>query len=201
MYNKNLLGDIDDDDERALANQSIFAVVGIISASTLLSASRIMSNLQSGTGYAPKLHPELNFLELINPSEDTSPPNATPLLTRNARHRSKTFTCYKLALDSQYIPLHNLMSRFGKVAPEYTKDMLDAVDPPLTFGGRNDGWIDHSLVRFHTLQKCASIKIEWVESLSLHLEFDRKRKVLKVFRYPSFCFLMYCCKNASFWSQ
>lgn len=31
----------------------------------------------------------------------------------------------------------------------------------------------------------------WVNTLNLHLEFDQARKTLKVFRYPSFCRLLY----------
>jgi len=41
------------------------------------------------------------------------------------------------------------------------------------------------------LDKVADVKVEWVNSLSLHLEFDNVRRRLKVFRFPSFCRLMY----------
>jgi hypothetical protein len=43
----------------------------------------------------------------------------------------------------------------------------------------------------------ANIEVEWVDSLSLHLEFDKSTKILKLFRLPSLCLLMCCCENES----
>jgi len=52
--------------------------------------------------------------------------------------------------------------------------------------------IDPNYIGFHILHRVASVKIEWVESLSLHLEFDSHAKTLKVFRFPSICRILYC---------
>jgi len=42
----------------------------------------------------------------------------------------------------------------------------------------------------------ASVKIEWVDCASLHLEFDSSTKSLKLFRFPSLCYLM--CSATSY---
>jgi hypothetical protein len=42
-----------------------------------------------------------------------------------------------------------------------------------------------STICFHTLRKVAKIEIVWTEQLPLHLEFDRKRRTLTLFAFPS----------------
>lgn len=43
---------------------------------------------------------------------------------------------------------------------------------------------------YYTLSKLAGLRIEWVESLSRHLELNKSTRTLKVFRFPSFCMLL-----------
>jgi hypothetical protein len=67
---------------------------------------------------------------------------------------------------------------------------------------QHDGdWIEVSLLCCYVLSNIAKVKIEWVDSLSMHLEFDMYTKVLKIFRLPSLCLLMCCCKELSPLSQ
>jgi hypothetical protein len=47
-----------------------------------------------------------------------------------------------------------------------------------------------SNLSYYTLSKLAGLKIEWVESLCLHLELNKSDRTLKVFRFPSFCRLL-----------
>jgi len=47
----------------------------------------------------------------------------------------------------------------------------------------------HSIC-FNFLHQIAGLRIEWVSSLTLHLELDSERKTLKLFQYPSFCRMM-----------
>lgn len=74
----------------------------------------------------------------------------------------------------------SLLNRFGKT---FSK-LLGAV---ARFPG--DTWIDENVLSFHILTKVAHIKIEWVEDLGQHLEFDVGNKKLKLFKYPSLCFV------------
>jgi hypothetical protein len=77
-------------------------------------------------------------------------------------------------------PLYNLLKKFGTVVPEMKKELMG--DSEL---------ITFSYVCYAMLYKVAKVELEWVNSLSLHLEFDNVRRKLKVFRFPSFCRLMY----------
>jgi len=43
---------------------------------------------------------------------------------------------------------------------------------------------------YYVLSEIAKIKIEWVDSICKHLEFDSTRSLLKLFRFPSFCGIM-----------
>lgn len=103
-------------------------------------------------------------------------------------------------MENKDQPLYTLLREFGKIIPEYNRE-LSPLDAPGALPGRHDGWIDLSLVCFHTLHKVATVKIEWVDSLSLHLEFDSRARILKVFRYPSLCFLMCCNEETSIMSR
>jgi hypothetical protein len=47
----------------------------------------------------------------------------------------------------------------------------------------------------------AGVRIQWVDCLSLHLEFDSRSKTLKVFRFPSLCLIMYRNNDRSLLSQ
>lgn len=46
---------------------------------------------------------------------------------------------------------------------------------------------------YYTLTRVAKVEIRWVRSLSMHLEFDRRKKVLSLFSDPSICAL--CCDH------
>lgn len=43
---------------------------------------------------------------------------------------------------------------------------------------------------YYSLTRLAEIKVIWVDSLAEHLEFDRRQRVLKLYRFPSFCALL-----------
>lgn len=67
--------------------------------------------------------------------------------------------------------------------------------PPLPLLRPEESRIDLALVCFHTLNTIASIEIDWVDTIDLHLEFDSYTKVLSVFRFPSYCLVMACSKD------
>jgi len=57
--------------------------------------------------------------------------------------------------------------------------------------------IELSYVSFDMIQKFAKIRIEWVDCLSMHMEFDSRTKTLKLFRCPSYCRIMYAMRGES----
>lgn len=110
-------------------------------------------------------------LEIRRPAG--GPPIATSLNTR---------TITKFSIDFDYIdqPFAALLRQFGTLMPQIDVDTRTH-EPEL---------ITVAYICYAMLEKAVGIKIEWVNSLSLHLEFDSQQRVLKIFRFPSFCLLM-----------
>jgi hypothetical protein len=50
---------------------------------------------------------------------------------------------------------------------------------------------------YYTLTRLAQLEIQWVDSVCQHLEFDSHHKVLKLFRFPSFCGMVCATKTIS----
>jgi hypothetical protein len=147
-----------------------------------------------GILYSPDPNPNEKCLQILDPADGGQ---STSQETPNRwchRSRSKTLTSYKETLENVDLdqPLHKVLRKFGKILPKCNRE-VGLQDMPSGLPGRNDGWIDLSLVCFHTfhsLHKVAAIDIEWTDCLAMHLEFDRRTKVLKLFRFPSLCFIM-----------
>ncbi|KUJ15902.1 uncharacterized protein LY89DRAFT_98574 [Mollisia scopiformis] len=80
--------------------------------------------------------------------------------------------------------IDHLMSHFGNLAPSRSYPSL----------GHNQDLYKNTIIasnlNYHTLSKIGKLTIEWVESLSLHLELHERTSVVRVFQFPSFCALV-----------
>ena len=85
-------------------------------------------------------------------------------------------------------PLPELLDRFGSLLPQ-----PECVRRSDAAGGLESGseCLIASYISFHSLKQVLGIKLEWVDVLNQHLEFDQSKGVLRVFRLPSMCRLMY----------
>jgi len=179
LYNNGLLRETDI--ERSNASKLVLAAFGWISSL-----------------YSARLDPgdpndeDVRKLEIINPGDGPS-----------RRRRMKTFRKYEQNFQNNDQPFHALLQTFGNIIPQRTKQTgTGHVTPSMIVPPKPDEeWIELSYLCFRTLNKVTCIKIEWVDNLSLHLEFDNRTKVLRVFRLPSICLLMCCCKEMSPLSQ
>jgi hypothetical protein len=112
----------------------------------------------------------------------------------------KALSSHEQFLDNNDQPLYTMLGGFGNVIPRRQKEILSEQKRP-GLVKPDDEWIELSLLCFHTLIKFSNVKIEWVDGLCLHLEFDSYTKVFKLFRLPSICLLMCCCEKMSPLSQ
>lgn len=98
--------------------------------------------------------------------------------------------------DLEYVDqsLHFLLGRFGKLIPNLPLRQRSDGAPP-------SEWIVVPFLCYQTLRAVCHVEIEWVDALCMHLEFDSSRKVLKIFRFPSFCRLIYKHKQRGLLSQ
>lgn len=113
----------------------------------------------------------------------------TPFATR-------TFESYSQSLEHHDQPLVHLLRRFGDLIPSYKGDPRVTQGSPLGPSMYAES-IELSYMSFDMIKNFAKIRIEWVDCLSMHLEFDSRTKTLKVFRYPSYCRIMYAMRGES----
>lgn len=128
--------------------------------------------------FEPDLHPPRGQIAIQRLNDATS----------HRRSRTRTISQYTQDFGHVEQPLHILLNHFGSLVPEIK---LDAC--------RETELITVSNVCFSVLANVASVEIEWVNSLALHLEFDNVRKRLKVFRFPSLCRLL--CQDSRLLSR
>lgn len=166
------------DSERALHNQAVFAVAGWLSKKRLTE--------QSGTAdmclamvYESVNRPEADKLEITRTSTASSGRTST-FTTRKIWSHSQGFDHVDRSLDY-------LLSKFGDLIPgpkvPSPAELSETAEPASEA-------INVQTLCFHTLNSVVEVKIEWVTSHALHLEFDSGKKTLKLFQYPSFARLM-----------
>ena len=85
---------------------------------------------------------------------------------------------------------HRMLGQFGSLFPEAESlSFTDAMLSPGLAGGEDQ--LTPSYVCFNTLSNVDNLRIEWVNTLNLHLQLDVRERVLRLFRFPSFCWLMH----------
>ena len=110
--------------------------------------------------------------------------------------RDQTFPLYpsasqiysRLPVEKASLPIHQLIKHLGHLLPRPYQNL----DPSSHVVPRNlfSEQLVVNYLAFHTLHKVAKIKLEFVNSMCQHLEFDAQTEVLKIFRFPSFCMLI-----------
>lgn len=193
LYNSRLLNETDD--ERSHAYQLVFAAFGWISKSVGVLPREFLGTDRVITGalYTPRPDPRPKLLEIDQ-----------PLGVRLPRSKLKTYCTYQQNLEYQDRPLSLLLQRFGKIIPmrNATRNTL-AHTPGAAEMSRSadESWIELSTICYHTLYRISGITIEWVDCLSLHLEFDPYTRTVKIFRFPSVCLVMAESEQPSTLSQ
>ncbi len=128
--------------------------------------------------YDPVLEPEDEALQILGPEK------AEPKVSRNA-----TWISYSQDMSHVDQPIVTLIRQFGGVKGPIPRAVINEVDITSTLKSTLEPLTSLNLSYF-TLTRVAQISIEWVSSVCLHLEFDMRRKVLKLFRFPSLCGLL-----------
>ena len=138
--------------------------------------------------YSALLDPQVGVFELAHPSAARN-----PVRCRTARSRRKSWLESQCEIDEDAIeqPLRHLYASFGRLIPRPLPSGPIQPSEPLYA----DALIGTNL-NFYTFTKVAQIKIRWVDSISNHLEFEPRRSVLSIFRFPSFCAALCWNKDA-----
>ena len=140
--------------------------------------------------YDPVLDPKEGALQIVLPEKAEA---------RVSRHDTWISTSQDMSHLDQ--PIVTLLRQFGGVKGPIPRTVFNEVEVTSTLKSTLDPLISLNLSYF-TLTRIAQIKFEWVGSVCQHLEFDMRRKELKLFRFPSLCGLL-CDKavDTTFLSQ
>lgn len=103
--------------------------------------------------------------------------------------KSDTWTSYARDMSHVNQPIVTLLRQFGGIKGPIPWTVFSEVDVSGSLKSPLDPLISSNLSYF-TLKRVAKIEIEWVSSVCLHLEFNMRRKMLKLFRFPSLCGLL-----------
>ena len=86
-------------------------------------------------------------------------------------------------------PLYVLLKAFGNLLPAPPIGLTAVASE---YSKEASSWIPlyPAEINAYLLHKLLRIRIRWVDSLALHLDYDKASKTLSLFRYPSFCVAM-----------
>jgi hypothetical protein len=184
LINQNLIVD-DDTDDRAALHQLTFSFLGWLSRCQKPFLF-LYSDIFTAMLYDPRLDCKHKKLQVSKFTLKTD--------GNKADLQSRIFDTQSQDLEYVDQSLHLLLGRFGKIIPDLPLRRRSEVAPP-------SEWIVVPFVCYQTLRTVGRVEIEWVDALGMHLEFDSNRRVLKIFRFPSFCRLMYKHKQRGLLSQ
>lgn len=103
------------------------------------------------------------------------------LMRARTRARGTILTSFSEDMQLAGDQFHEVLGRFGNLLPE--PHPLSPIDRPQSLGN-----IEHLTVAYlciDGLKKVAKIRIEWVNTLELHLQLDQRKRVLRLFRFPT----------------
>jgi hypothetical protein len=114
-----------------------------------------------------------------------------------SRARGTILTSFREDMKLAEEQFHRSLGNFGALLPKPSS--LSPSDRPQFLGN-----IEHLNVAYLSadgLKKVAKLNIEWVNTLELHLQLDQRKRILRLFRFPTFCQLLYKEEDKSFLHQ
>ena len=106
------------------------------------------------------------------------------------RHRGTVITSFSRPVFVAEEPFYQMLTEFGALLPEVRQIGFTAPCCHVSVL-TNDSDFYPSYISFDVLKNVAKLKIEWVNTLSLHLQLDERKRILRLYRFPAFCRLLY----------
>ncbi|CDM31101.1 hypothetical protein PROQFM164_S02g001251 [Penicillium roqueforti FM164] len=99
------------------------------------------------------------------------------------------FDMYKIPAELSDRPISVLLKAFGHLLPARSSNSRYLASE---VGGIASIWqpLNPEETNAYLLHVLLRVQIRWVDTLSLHLDYDKSTKTLCLFRYPSFCLEM-----------
>lgn len=127
---------------------------------------------------------------LYLPAFGTCPPEELAILQlEDQRNSGLIFETFKAASHLAERPMSIFLKAYGNLLPArsqaWDKEANEPTEAALTWFP-----IDPLETNAHFLQMLLRVDICWVDTLALHLEYDKSTRTLSLFRYPSLCVAM-----------
>lgn len=105
-------------------------------------------------------------------------------------HSGLVFDMYRVSADLSDRPLSVLLKAFGNLLPARSSEITQVAAESSKVAS---SWLplyptETNAYLLHTLLR---VQIRWVDSLALHLDYDKSSRTLSLFSYPSFCLEMF----------
>lgn len=114
---------------------------------------------------------------------------AATLIARG-KHRGTVITAFSQPVMKAEEPFYQMLTQFGALLPEVRQS------GPVggcchTASSASESHFYPNYVFFDVLKNVAQLKIEWVNTLNMHLQLDERKRILRLYRFPAFCRLLY----------
>jgi hypothetical protein len=106
------------------------------------------------------------------------------------KHRGTVITTFSQPTTTAEDPFYQMLTHFGALLPE-VRQSGPAEACCHAASSANDSHFYPNYVSFDVLKNVAKLKIEWVNTLNLHLQLDERKRILRLYRFPAFCRLLY----------
>lgn len=173
---------------------SIDGIVGELDSKRLLKRAngRILSEQEQNAARQMVWHLAGILTMLYDPMRSTSSRELKvhqPLssLRGRGRHRKRVLSNFSQNIAKSEEQFHSLLGHFGELLPE-AEDMSSKTLP---LGGVTDNHLNIAYISFYGLKSVAKLNIEWVNTMNLHLQLDQRKRILRLYRFPAFCRLLW----------
>ena len=122
---------------------------------------------------------------LYQPDLRSCPPSQLAIKNEMGLHQGYSRICIKQDLSACKRSLPDFLLGFGVLLPPENFNLSESCDS--NDDGPNTRSVSAVSLNAHLLTTIGDINVEWVDSLSCHLEFDAHNRKLFLFRYPTFC--------------
>lgn len=104
------------------------------------------------------------------------------------------FDTFKVPAYLSDRPVSILLKGYGHLLP--ARSRRPALASEINWEGASWNPLNPLEMNAHLLHTLLQVEIRWVDTISLHLDFDKSSRTLSIFRYPSFCLSMLQSRRA-----
>ncbi|MCJ1335341.1 hypothetical protein MMC09_000609 [Bachmanniomyces sp. S44760] len=96
------------------------------------------------------------------------------------------FDTFTMSTDLADREMATLLKGFGNLLPARAPDLPKVASETSKVVSTSFS-IDPAAVNMHVLSTLLRVRVRWVDTLALHLDYDQTTRTLSLFRFPSFC--------------